>query len=454
MPKWLASVEEKEALGKVIGEMLREQMPDFFKATDVQKALQEGVINKMVDARVIDVLKNAQERKAPWHTPMKPLDQVRLEKVMSTPAGKNDVAQQFQDWNDELYTLMVIKNGHPETLRTFPQFLARWSELAKALNTATAGSGSEWIPTGYSSQMIEFIDLAAEVAPLFSSFTMPTNPYTYPTLLGRGTAYKGTEVTEDNPSMYHASDINTGDRTFTAVKIIANYPYSDEEDEDSIIALMPVLRKSIGEAMAMARDNAIVNGQLTAAIDTGYSLSADDQRNLWDGLRYLCTNGVSGLKQSGSTWSGSTGLALIRGLRKTMKVYGLRSKDLALLANTAMINNLKSVDQVTTVDKTGNVATLLDGEITKFDGMTITPTQHLMENVNASGVYDGVTTTKTQAMVVYKPGFWRGQRRIMRLEKERVARKGINYLVASMREIWKPIYDTTTEPLIGWLYNI
>ena len=145
---------------------------------------------------------------------------------------------------------------------------------------------------------------------------------------------------------------------------------------------------------------------------------------------------------------------LIRGIITSMGLYGLIPKDVAIIANANMINKMRSLDEVSTNDKFGSVATIHNGVLEGLDGKQIVPSQHVNENLNASGIYDGSVTTKTELLFVHKPSFWRGNRRKFTLETERVIRKGVTYLVATTREHWKAVYDTTTETNIGHLYNI
>ncbi len=56
--------------------------------------------------------------------------------------------------------------------------------------------------------------------------------------------------------------------------------------------------------------------------------------------------------------------------------------------------------------------------------------------------------------MVYTPGFWRGIRKEITLNYVEKPMYGMNYLVATTRRVWQAIYDTTTEPMIGWGYNI
>ena len=340
---------------------------------------------------------------------------------------------------------------NPTQLKSFSRYEAQWKKLAKALNISTAGQGLEWIPTGYSNQMIMFAEIEAVVAALFTSFPMPTSPWKAPSMLADGTAYKGGASASDDPAQYKASTPTTADLTFTAELIIANYRIDDTMTEDSVVPVLPEMQRSIARTIARARDIAIVNGQKTSTIDTGSVPASDDVRKLWDGLRFLTQ---STLKQDGSTWSTSAGLALFRALKEDMGLYALKPAEVAILANANMVNKFRALAEVSTVDKFGSAATIKNGILTAIDGNQIVATEDVGENVNASGVFDGITTTKTQYLVVNKMGFKRGVRRNFTMESERVARTGSTYLVATAREHWKPIYDAAVKPMIGWQYNI
>jgi HK97 family phage major capsid protein len=450
------SVQEFEELGKAIGTSLREQLEkNSLKSHETD-------INKMIDDKVREILKaSVSGGSVPFMmaTPnMNPMDIFDIQKRLEEPAGGVEINKQLQEWNDDLYTMMVcLRKQHPTQLSSYKNFETRWSALAKALNTQTAGSGLEWIPTGYSSSMIEMIEIEAVVASLFESFSMPTTTYIYPVKLSHGTAYLGGEATTDSPSMYKASTMRTSDLSFTAKKIVANYPVTEEMTEDSIVPVLPVLKRDIAQAVARAEDNAIINGDTsTTHLDTGYNVASDDARRAWMGLRRMCSdaNSALGLKNDGSTWSTSAGLALLRALVAEMGVYGIKASNLALLINTNMYNKFKSLDQVSTVDKFGTAATVKNGELAGVDGILFTLSEFVEEQQNDSGIYDGTTLTDTQFLVVHKPSFRRGIRRELKLDYVTKPLYGMDYLVATTRRIWKCIYDTTTEEVVGWEYNI
>jgi len=446
------SVVELEAIGKTIGTTIREQQEALFG-----KVAEGATLNKMIEDAVRETLKKSSGHGVPWTQPIPPQDVITIEKALYEPAGEDEALIKFQTWNDDVYTICKVLDAHPSQLNMYAEFQRTWSELAKALNTATAGSGAEWIPTGYSSRMIQFVELESMVASKFFSFQMPSPTYIYPVMLNDGTAYLGGEATTDSPSMYRASTAGTSDLTFTAKKIVANYPVSDEMTEDSIVPVLPTLQASIARAMSKALDGAIINGDTTTThFDTGYTVASDDARRAWKGIRRLVSdaNAVTAMKKDGSTWTTALGLGLLRNLVEDMGVRGIRPGDLMFVVNTNMFNKLKGLDEVTTVDKFGTAATVKNGVLSAIDGIEIVLSPHVEEKQNSSGIYDGTTETDTQLLIVHKPSFWRGIRKGMSMERVRKPLYGNEYLVSTMRTIWKPIYDSTTLPVAGWLYNI
>lgn len=447
---------EMQDLGRMIGVEIRKKLEDHIGKNG---KVDEVEIKKMVETQVRAVLKESAERGGSWKTALNPKFVFEINRALDEPAGDDEVKKRLQEWNDNYYMINAVgrgdavAKGEPFVLKSKGVFDDEWTELSKALNTATAGAGAEWVPTGFSNQMLEALLLEAIVAKQFKSFKMPTNPYTFPLLLGHGTAYKGGEATSGSPSMYRSSNPETDNLTFTAVKIIANYPCSDEMNEDAVVSILPVLRASIAEAIANALDQAIVNGDLTTThLDTGYTVASYDARRLWNGLRDLCQ---SAMKQDWSTtWSTTTGLAFMRALQEDMGKYGLKPDQLMWLLNANMYSKIKAQTEASTVDKFGAAATVTTGVLKAIDGIELVLTEKVEEMQNASGVYDGVTTTSTGALLVYKPAFMLGIRKAVQVEYVRRAEYGINYLVANMRAQWKSIYDTTTEKVIGWGYKV
>ena len=99
------SVQEMEELGKAIGNNLREQLEKNSIKSN------EATIKKMIEDTLHSVLKASVDgRGVPYVMPivqMAPMDIVNIQKRLEEPAGNVEINKQLQDFNDDLYTMMV-----------------------------------------------------------------------------------------------------------------------------------------------------------------------------------------------------------------------------------------------------------------------------------------------------------------------------------------------------------
>ena len=151
--------------------------------------------------------------------------------------------EEFKRLNDDAYLIMTMLNGaaqKKELPGATPQAIYRETDiykmirnklvddkpLQKALAVATSGSGAEWVPTGFSSQVLVTIELQMKIAAIFNSIAMPTNPYTLPVQTGNGEGYLIPESTADEATKIKASTPTTGNSTFNATKLASRVLFS------------------------------------------------------------------------------------------------------------------------------------------------------------------------------------------------------------------------------------
>jgi len=350
---------------------------------------------------------------------------------------------------DEIYIVSRLLGVHPKETKIYHQYFAEGSELRKAMDTATSGSGAEWIPTGFSQAMIDEVKLNLKVAALHPRIDMPTPQYKIPALRGGPTAYlasENTAVTE--------SSVTTGNVLLDAKTLKVYIPWSDELDEDSLIPMLPLLRGEMAQALAEAIEDATINGDTD--VGTGSATDSDMQdpgdatnpRAAWNGYREVA---LASAKVDLATFSDAN----VRSIRKGMGVYGVDPSNLAWVTGIAGYNKMMSdLTDVRTMDKYGDKAVVLQGELAKYDGIPIIVSEKIREDLNASGVYDGVTTDKTLLLLVYRPGFLYGDRRNITIEQDKDIVAGTIKMVASQRLDFKARYDTSTEALVGVGYNV
>jgi HK97 family phage major capsid protein len=359
--------------------------------------------------------------------------------------------EQVMDLADRVYLLNACMNSDFRNPTPIHE-LKLWQQLnarVKALDTATSGEGAEWIPTGFSSRLIDRIDLQLVVAPIFPRFTMPTNPFTIPVEGGHATPYLVAENTGDTgQTKVTVSTPGTQNVTLDARTIGARTLASYEIEEDSIIPILPFMQRKLTLAIARGIDDALVNGDTAGTHQDSDVTGATDRRKAWDGLRKLT---LTAAKQDLSTFT----VENIRNIRSKMGKYAANPADNSWIVGVQghiLLLSLKDSANnpvVITMDKLGSMATILTGMIGSLDGSPVLISEFMREDVNASGVYDGSTTDKKLLALVNRPSFTIGDRRRVLVETDRDIEEQQHKIVASWRGDFESYFDTTTEKVVG-----
>jgi HK97 family phage major capsid protein len=278
---------------------------------------------------------------------------------------------------------------------------------------------------------------------------MPTNPFKLPIDGADAVAYLTAESTSDTATKITASTPGTNNVTFDAVKLACRVLVSTELEEDSVVAILPLLRDKIVQALAEAQENATINGDTDGTHMDSDVTAATDVRKAWDGYRKLA---LGAAKVDCSTFS----ITNLRAIRTAMGKYGVNPSNLAWIAGISVFNKMLGLDEVMTVDKYGPGATILTGELAKLDGIPIIVSEFIREDLNASGVYDGVTTDTTVVPLVYRSGFLYGDRRsiTLKVSQELYMETDQDVAIATQRLDFQPVLDAASEPVVGLGYNI
>lgn len=323
-------------------------------------------------------------------------------------------ARRLRKLNDMLMSAdaltMVLAEGNPARVRAYQErggmksqpiwgaFEECYKQGARALDTATAGGLSEWIPTLFSSEKWDTVRDKLTFAGLFRWLPMPQSPWTMPTLVGFMTAYKIPEALADDnagDTAFIASQFTTANRTLTAVKLATLSYWSRESDQDSIIAVLPTFNEEIDYAQAFGIDDGVWNGQLTSAIDT-VAIAATSAQKLYDGVRWQG-------KQSGlqvDFGAGMTAELLAAMIGKAGKWadpnFCKFATGYAGLARALILKDGSGNLLYMTREKAGDAATLFTGTVGILMGYPLVVGGVYPQNMNASGVVDGVGgSTKT-----------------------------------------------------------
>ena len=284
-----------------------------------------------------------------------------------------------------------------------------YTQLSKALDSATSAEGLEFIPTGFSRDLIDRVRIAAAVGQLFPEINMPTDPFKLPArAFARQNAVKLSESTADAASKATAKTPGTRQVTLDAQKLGVRVLWSLELDEDSIIAMAPFLRDEIIEGLAYGLETAYLNGDNSGTHmdnDTNGG-SADLAEKTWAGLRKHAQ--ANSLTTDLATFS----TANLRVLRGSLGKYGADPRDLAWIVSVKGLIKMLGLAEVITVEKYGPLATIVTGQLASLDGIPVVVSEHMRDDVAATGVNTvGGPNTLSNLVLANRRAWIRGVRR-------------------------------------------
>jgi HK97 family phage major capsid protein len=421
---------------------------------DLAKQINDGVAQKVKEMKV-EFRKGAVQLDAPAGSEGNPGgDYGRI--LFKKAEECNAEEKEFRKFNDELLLAGILLAGVGATaegigqrirvMKRFQSFTGRFkerTEFAKAMDAATAAAGGSWVPTGFSSTLIDLIRVESRLAGLFIQAQMSQNPQIFPSLTADPDAYKGAENTART-----AGTAATGKITLTASKIICPVEYSYELDEDAVFAIMPVLQDSMSKKIAYAIDDTIVNGDTAATLDSDIPAAnaAGGWRRNWKGLRKLAQAQGSSMKDMGTfTWANWIALKGMLGK------FALSPSKLVAIGGPTALGKLEALTN-TAGDPLFPNGLKYDGT-DRISGIQIIGTDVVREDLNVSGVYDGTTKTKTIGIIARTDAYMLGNRGALLVETQKDIEAQTNKIVASVRKDFQP-RQAATETTVVVGYNI
>lgn len=326
----------------------------------------------------------------------------------------------------------------------------QYDHILRAMDVDTSNEGSDWVPTGIGADLHAKVRASGKIAPLFDRISLPTNPWKWPIEGTDATAYRVGEPTSDTATKVTASTTGTVAATFDAEIIGARTLFSRSLDADSVIAIMPYVRAKLVQAHVDAEEKAILDGDSDGTHqDSDVTGSGTDARNLWDGLR------KKALAQTVATAT-ACGVDELNTVRAAMGKWGIMPADLAFIIGVSNYYDLLADDKIVTVDAYGQNATVLNGEVGRVFGIPVIVSEHVRENLNASGVHDGITETKTYMLCVNRGEFSIGQRMALEVEADdSIYRETFQrVLVSFQRADFQHIGSAATDDNVAIAYNV
>lgn len=261
---------------------------------------------------------------------------------------------------DRIVMLGMIKNvGMFET-----QYgKAHYETVTKAVNQSSSIKvSSDAYETVFSQNLMRDIQAELVVAPLFQEITMTSANMTIPINPGRGAA---TWVDAAN----FGTDASTGneitvqltERTLKTFKLAAKTYLTEETEEDTIMAILPILRSHLVEAHAAAIDTAFLRGT-----GSGQPKGLITQANA---IAAGAATEVTTAKADGSV---KVTAKMILAARRKLGLYGINLNEVTLVISQDAYWDLLLDSEWADVQQVGAEASVkLKGEVGNVYGMRV-----------------------------------------------------------------------------------
>jgi HK97 family phage major capsid protein len=270
----------------------------------------------------------------------------------------------------------------------------------KLIEKATRWADTDW-ETTWNSNIYAGIANRVVVEPVFQSIAMNARVMNFPFNpdSGMDATWVASGALNDGDAVGTAfNDTSSGttqahgltEVTMTAHKLATREYIGYEEEEDSLIPLAGIVRDAIIRRMARTSDASILGTGQTAPFTELEELAGGHSGNT------VTTGGTADLLVK----------AELHTARSNMGQWGMNPADLVCFISQAAYYGLLTDSDVTTVDKYGDNATILTGELGKLYGIPLV----------VSDAFEATGASKAQAILVNPSNYLIGNYRGLTLE--------------------------------------
>jgi len=293
---------------------------------------------------------------------------------------------------------------------------------AHSVHIQDATTPAEWEML-FSTRMYQDIKDKTIIEPLFTQrvqmtsrvMTFPYNPEAGLAQWIQDGSYRSTDLTSTGTEVIHKFK----DNTIKAEKLASKEYLGYEEEEDAIIALMPLVRDAVMRRMVRSTDTELLranNGSTTSGASSGSALI--------DGVSTLAADlsGNYDYTQPGS-FGDPTTIADLQQTRRLMGAPGLLPGDLVYVVSQAVYFDLLEDPDFRTMDLVGGLATILRGQVGSVNGSPVV----------ISDAFAADAAGAVQAIAFNSSNYLFGELRGMMVERDRDIENQKNIIVATRR---------------------
>jgi HK97 family phage prohead protease/HK97 family phage major capsid protein len=254
------------------------------------------------------------------------------------------------------------------------------------------------------------------VAPLFRNINMQTNVMKMPLNpeAGLATWVQNSEF-GDTASPGTAQTHTLKEVTLSAYKLATREYLAYEEEEDSILAILPVVRDAMVRRTARSLDRAFLYGA---------GSGADPVKGV---ARYEATSSLT------PTYTGTVSVANMRTMRKNLGAWGLDPSQLVFVVSTEVYYDLLDDTTFQTMNQVGPQATLLTGQIGQIGNTPVLVSGEFPTKPTSATTSAGSVFTNLGALCIAPGNFLAGSQRGLRFDTQELVETQRRVLVASLR---------------------
>ena len=294
-----------------------------------------------------------------------------------------------------------------------------------------------WVPEVLSADLMRYLEIRGSVLPNVRNFEMPAPIWRSPFTTAAGKAKGFSERTaaisyaSGQPAYINATvygETAPFDRaTFDAGTFRGVLISTGEFVEESIVPMMAWMFEESMDSIRRAAEDTFFNGdKVSPGIDNDITYTVDntggvDNRTIWNGVRWHNTQQASSGILVDAQAAGGLDDSDISTARKATGRYGVEASDWLLCCSPASYLDLVDTANVLTMDKVGDRATIVTGQLGSIFGMPIVVSEYVRSDVASTGYRTTTTNNLTMIVGFHRPSYWLGNWRGITTETERVA---------------------------------
>lgn len=364
--------------------------------------------------------------------------------------------------NVELQAAIKYPGQHitPAMMEETPAFKDFLKATLKAYNITDFAN---WIPTVNARFYFEEYELPFLLANYFDQMPMDSATVEVPGDTGH---LEGVEETD--AATFTSQSTTQSNYSVTARNNVVHTQITEDLLSDSSPAYMDKLRRDVVAGIARAYERCLINGDITGAPRGASHQDSDTAALALNATFAKAFNGIRKKAFANDTALGAGQIVLDQGndtASKTMfaNLMGLMGKfasekdDLLWVVSPTVENQVVTgaIPELFTAFAFGGLASNVTGQMPPIFGIKGVTSQFMREDLNASGVYDGVTMNRTSVALIKKSRFLNFVRQAIRVwAAPSLPSSDIMLMSAKMRHAWNGNNQSADEKSIVMAKNV